>query len=195
MAKQTLADTVDESEIVDLGEVENEPNILIDDDFGITGKYLDYALVQRKVAHKTGKEEDGINNGKVIRYTKWEDCKYSGDIFGCLRMYQKISNLNKISKLKSCKDFKVIEDIFKSTDDTINKFFKGYGDMSNQQQEMAGLIDMVNLLKLRIKESNKVFDAVQELHELVKAKRKIVINDTEPKKVRYKQAKEEEEEE
>ena len=69
MAVKRLTDGVDENDIVDLTDVEelNEPNILIDEEFGITGKSYDYAVVQRKIAHRTGTVEDGVNNGKVIK--------------------------------------------------------------------------------------------------------------------------------
>ena len=63
--KQSLAETVDDSEIVDSGEVVAEPNILIDDEYGISGNSRDYALVVKKIAHRTGKVEDGENEGKV----------------------------------------------------------------------------------------------------------------------------------
>ena len=189
MAKETLASTVPEEEIVDLGEELNIPNILIDDDFGISGKYLDYALVQRKVAYRTGKAEDGENEGKVIRYIKWEDCKYASNISGCLGIYKKISNLNKISKLKKCRDFAVIEAILKETNDVVDNFLKTHNDLNNQQSQIADMMDTINELKSKIKEANKVFEAVQNLHELVKTKRKIVIDDTEPKKPKFKKIK------
>ena len=35
--KQSLAETVDDSEIIDSGEVVAEPNIIIDDEYGISG--------------------------------------------------------------------------------------------------------------------------------------------------------------
>lgn len=195
MAVKRLTDGVDENDIVDLTDVEelNAPNILIDEEYGITGKYADYAVVQRKIANRTGKEEDGVNEGKVIRYIRWEDCKYSSTISGCLEIYKRTSNLNKISKLKKCRDFAVIESILKETNDVVDNFLKNHNDLNNQQSQIADMMDTINELKSKIKEANKVFVLVAELHELVKAKRKIVIDDTEPKKPKFKKVKEEEE--
>ena len=195
MAVKRLTDGVDEKDIIDLTDVEelNEPNILIDEEFGITGKYSDYAVVQRKVAHRTGKEEDGVNKDKVIRYIRWEDCKYSSTISGCLEIYKRTSNLNKISKLKKCRDFAVIESILKETNDVVDNFLKNHNDLNSQQTQIADMMDIIDGFRLKIKEANKVFTLVSELHELVKAKRKIVIDDTEPKKPKFKKVKEEEE--
>ena len=94
-----MAKELDKNNVVDLDEELNVPNILIDEEFGISGKTYDYAVVQRKIAHRTGKEEDGVNKDKVIRYIRWEDCKYSSTISGCLEIYKRTSNLNKISFL------------------------------------------------------------------------------------------------
>lgn len=77
---RSLANTVDEKDIVDLGEEQNPPNILIEKNFGITGKYGDYALVQKSIAHRTGNDDDGVNKGKVIRYYKWTDVSYHPNI-------------------------------------------------------------------------------------------------------------------
>jgi hypothetical protein len=44
---KSLTDGVDEKDIVNLGEEQNAPNILIDNNYGITGMYGDYALVKK----------------------------------------------------------------------------------------------------------------------------------------------------
>ena len=132
--KQSLAETVDDSEIVDSGEVVAEPNIIIDGEYGISGGYRDYALVVKKIAHRTGKVEDGENEGKVIRYTKWEDVSYAGTIFECLRSYQDITNLTKIKALKNCKDYLELEKIYKETNARINQLLK-HQDMSKETKD------------------------------------------------------------
>ena len=181
--KTPLSETVDESEIIDLGEELNQPNIMITDGYGVRGVYMDYALVELKTAHRTGKSEDGEYEGKVIRYKRWDDINYSATIFGCLKNYCEYVNLTKIKTLKKCKDFSEIEAIFKETNNTINKFLSHY-DLTKEQTQSAKLIDTINMLEDKIKNANKIFKAVDDLHELVKEKRKIVIGDTEPKKHR-----------
>lgn len=190
MAVKRLTDGVDENDIVDLTDVEelNAPNILIDEEYGITGKYTDYAVVQRKIAHRTGKEEDGENEGKVIRYIKWDDINYSNTIFGCLTNYCTYVNLSKTKTLNKCKDFAKIELIYQSTKDTIDKFLSNY-NMTDEQSELTKLLDNITLLNMKLEDAKKVFSSVEELRELVKEKRKIVINDTEPKKHRVKEEK------
>jgi len=194
MAKQTLADTVDESEIIDLTQTEevNVPNILIDDNYGIQGRYGDYSLLERVISLRTGKEEDGVNNGKVIRYISWNVVtphSYGRTIFDVLRNYSEYSNLTKIKALKKCKDFEVVENIYKSTNTTINKFLSTYTNITKEQSTIAELIDMINKLKSEVATAKSVFVEVDELRELVKTKRKIVVGD-EPKKHRTKKEEE-----
>ena len=55
----SLKDTVPDSEIVRLGEIKNEPNYQIDNDYGIKGGYRDYSLVKKRIAYRTGTKEDG----------------------------------------------------------------------------------------------------------------------------------------
>ena len=189
--KQSLADTVDESEIIESGEITSEPNIIIDDEWGIRGGYRDYALVTKKIAHRTGKYEDGENEGKVIRYEKWEDVLYCGTIFECLRSYQEVTNLSKIKALKNCKDYFEIEKIYKSTNATINSFLK-HQDMVEESKDIAKLLDTISQLQLELKRVHTILAEADELHEKIKEKRQILINDTEPKKHRVKLEKQEE---
>ena len=183
--KQSLAETVDDSEIIDLGEVVGEPNILIDNEYGISGGYRDYALVVKKIAHRTGKVEDGENEGKVIRYIKWDDVLYCGTIFECLRSYQDVTNLSKTKALKNCKDYFEIEKIYKSTNATINSFLK-HQDMAEESKDIAKLLDTISQLQLELKRVHTILAEADELHEKIKEKRQILINDTEPKKHRVK---------
>ena len=183
--KQSLAETVDDSEIVDSGEVVAEPNILIDDEYGISGGYRDYALVVKKIAHRTGKVEDGENEGKVIRYTKWEDVSYAGTIFECLRSYQDITNLTKIKALKNCKDYLEIEKIYKETNAKINQFLK-HQDMSKETKDAISLIDTINQLHNELNKAKEVIKDANDFKAWIKEKRQILISDTEPKKHRVK---------
>lgn len=183
--KQSLAETVDDSEIIDSGEVVGEPNILIDDEYGISGGYRDYALVIKKIAHRTGKVEDGENEGKVIRYVKWEDVLYENSIFGCLRSYQDVVNLTKIKALKNCKDYLEIEKIYKETNDKINRFLK-HQDMSKETRDALNLMDTINQLNEELSKAKEVIKDANEFKSWIKEKRQILIKDTEPKKHRVK---------
>lgn len=188
MAKQTLADTVDPSEIVLSNEEQNQPNIMITDDIGIIGGYGDYALVEKKIAYKTGKAEDGDNVGKVIQYTRWDDIGYFATIFDCVKAYCKYRNLTKVKELEKVKDFKVIEQIFIDTNETVTKFLNNYSNMTDANSNALSLIDTINELKRKTDEINKVLSEADDLRELIKSKRQIIIKETEPKKHRLKES-------
>jgi hypothetical protein len=180
-----MAKELDKTNAIDLGEVVGEPNILIDDDYGISGNSRDYALVVKKIAHRTGKVEDGENEGKVIRYTKWEDVSYAGTIFECLRSYQDITNLTKIKALKNCKDYLEVEKIYKETNAKINQFLK-HQDMSKETKDAISLIDTINQLHDELNKAKEVIKDANDFKAWIKEKRQILISDTEPKKHRMK---------
>ena len=189
MAKQTLAETVDPSEIVTSNEEQNPPNIMITDDIGIIGGYGDYALVEKKIAYKTGKLEDGEDNiGKVIQYTRWYDIGYFATIFDCVKAYCKYRNLTKIKELEKVKDFKLIEQIFIDTNETVTKFLNNYSKMTDANSNALSLMDTINELKRKTDEINKVLSEADDLRELIKSKRQIIIKETEPKKHRLKES-------
>ena len=183
--KQSLADTVDESEIIESGEITSEPNILIDDEWGIRGGYRDYALVTKKVAHRTGKAEDGENEGKVIRYEKWEDVLYCGTIFECLRSYQDVTNLSKTKALKNCKDYFEIEKILKDTQATIRKALREWS-MAKDNTECAMLMDEIAELRKQLNDSKDLIKEVNEFKAWMKTKRAELFKNVEPTKHRMK---------
>lgn len=172
--KMSLAETVDEKDIVDLGEEINIPNILIDSNFGISGGYGDYALVQKKVAYRTGKEEDGINNGKVIKYLKWEDVNYAGNIVGIFNNYLNYVSLNKIKKLKKCDDFKVVADIYNEIQKTLTSCIKNIC-VSKDVKSSGLLIDELSSLKDDIAYIKSVRKEAEILEKMIKEKRKIIV--------------------
>lgn len=183
--KQSLAETVDEEDIIIDDEISCEPNIIIDDDYGIRGKYLDYALVVKKVAHRTGKVEDGENEGKVIRYETWENVLYGKTIFDCLHIYQDVTNLSKIKALNNCKDFNVIEKIFKDTNRKIDNYLKCQ-TISKEADEALSLLDTINQLKFELKEAKEVIKDANDFKAWLKEKKQIIIKDVEPTKHRMK---------
>lgn len=194
MAKETLASTVDEKDIVDLGEV-GTVNYMIDENYAITGDEYDYALVEKKVAYKTGKKEDGVNEGKVIKYTTWQTVKthiYSNTPFGVLENYAKYIVGNKFKKLNRSNNFDDVRQIYLDTQATIRKALES-SQFTDDINQKGKLVDEIVELKAELKKVRAILKEADELHELVKAKRKIVIDDTEPKKPKFKKAKEEEE--
>ena len=180
-----MAKELDKTNAIDLGEVMCEPNILIDDEYGISGNSRDYALVVKKIAHRTGKAEDGENEGKVIRYTKWEDVSYAGTIFECLRSYQDVTNLTKIKALKNCKDYLEIEKIYKETNDKINRFLK-HQDMSKETKDAISLMDTINQLRGTLNEAKGLIKEVNDFKAWMKAKRAELFKNVEPTKHRMK---------
>ena len=197
MAVKRLTDGVDENDIVDLTDVEelNRPNMMIDEDYAISGCYGDYALVQRKIAHRTGKVEDGVNNGKVIKYTTWitvQPHSYGGTPFDILENYRDYVSLQRFKKLDKENDFGAIRKIYDDIGVTVAKFFKST-EFTKEIKQQGALINEITQLKEELSRIKSILKEADELHELVKAKRKIVIDDTEPKKPKFKKVKEEEE--
>lgn len=126
-----MAKKLDDLEVVEINEEVNPPNIMIDDNYGISAGTLDFALVEKKEATRVGKEEDGENCGKRIKYIKWENVNYSSSPFGILKNYCKVVNLKKVKKLKKCDDFAKVEAIYQSTYNTIDKFLHNNVDKVN----------------------------------------------------------------
>ena len=188
MAKETLASTVNEEDIVDLGEEENAPNFLIDENYGGLGRYGDIALVERKVAYRTGKPEDGVNEGKVIRYIKWTNVEphtYGRTIFDVLNNYDKYVSHIKFKQLNKSQNFDDVKQIYLDTQSTIRQALKS-SQFTDDIKQQGTLIDEIELLKSKLKKVDSILAEADELHELIKNKRKIVINDTESKKHRVK---------
>ena len=189
--KQTLAEMVDEEDVVDMLDNDDsaQPNILITDDYGIMGEPKDYALAKRIQASRTGTAKDGENEGKIIKYYKWNKVAYVGSIFSVLQTYEHVANLEKIRKLSMCKDFNVVGDIMRETQSEIRNCIKQLG-MTDDMKNGATMIDDIQLLHKKLNDINKVLSEADEFRELIKEKRQILIKDTEPKKHRTPKEKE-----
>ena len=186
--RKAKTETVAPEDILNIGEEIGTPNIIIDDEFGISGKLLDYTLAQKKIATRTAKEEDIENYGedcvgKVIQYYKWDDIGYFGTIQACYEKYIAVNTLTGIKKLEKEKDFGKVVDIFKQARDTINKSLQML-QLDEESAHTCELYDDITTLRTAIKEANKVIDEAESLHELIKEKRQIIIKDTEPKRHR-----------
>jgi len=196
---KTLKDTVPDNEIVRLGEVVNEPNYIFPDgNFGITGKYADYSLVEKKISYRTGKEDDGKYKDCVIEYTEWKDypCYYSTitDIF---KAYARINNLTafKTKKLMSTVD-ELIE-IHKNTYELIDKALGDYDmKLSNKQEETVRLADKkleledeIEQLRGRIDTYKKLDKEIDKMYNKIKEKTTIIVNRDKSKVHRVKEEK------
>ena len=188
MAKETLASTVDPSEIVDLGEEINIPNYLIDETYGVLLDEYGSTLVERKISYRTGKAEDGENEGKVIQYINWTPVKthiYGRNVFDAFENYANYVNGKTLKQLKKETDFNTVKQIYLDTQSTIRKAMKS-SQFSSDIVEHSTLINEIAELKAKLKAINNVLAEADELREMVKEKRRIVIAETEPKKHRLK---------
>lgn len=187
MAKETLASTV-ELELVITDEEVNSPNYLIDETYGISGGYGDFALVERKIKKRTGTVADGENFGKQIQYVGWDVVRphgYGRTIFDILENYAEHINLKKFKQLNKCNDFNAVKQIYLDTQSTIRNAMKST-QFSSDIIEHGTLINEIAELKAKLKAINNVLAEADELREMVKEKRRIVIQETEPKKHRLK---------
>lgn len=190
-----LRDTVKDEEIVRLGEVRNEPNYIFPDGiYGISGGYGDYSLVKKRVALRTGNEEDGINNGKVIEYTTYEDVPcYVSTIQGIFESYARIINLTELKKKKMCNDIGEIVNIHKNTQEMVSEALKGYDKHLNKnQREACNLIDTIEMLKKYITEQETTIEKykkynvdIDRMYAEIKDKRKIIVDVDKPKKHKH----------
>lgn len=195
MAKETLLSTVDPSKVVDLGEEINIPNFQIDETYGIVLDEFDSTLVERKIAHRTGKEADGVNEGKVIRYIAWTPVKahiYGRDIFGALENYSKYVTAKKISELKKCTNFNEVKQIYLDTQSTIRQALES-SQLADDIKQKATLVREIEEVKGMMSDARKVFGEIAELRQLVKDSRKIIVSDMENKPKQHRIPKEKEE--
>jgi hypothetical protein len=187
-----LETTAPEDIIMTNEEVGSIPFFLIDDDYGISGCYADLALVVKKRANKTGKEENGEDPTKVYSFYRWDELKYDSKISGIYECYYKIKELagfKKIRKSTNLNDLIKIQEeikvtIHRSLDITEN----------NQITQVYDLLDTVAYLKNQITEGKKVLTELNQtcsdtIDELKKS-RKIIVENM-PKQKKQKEVQEE----
>lgn len=192
----SLKDTVPDNEIVRLGEIKNKPNYLFpDNEYGITGKYADYSLVKKRIAYRTGTEEDGINCGRVIEYTTYEDAPcYSSDLSNLFDAYARTLNLTEFKTKKMKGDIKELVEIHQRTQNMISEALSGIDTyLSKEQEEICSLADTKQKLLNDIKElqkqkdeMNKVLNDINKIHGEIKQARTIIVDRDKPKKHRIK---------
>ena len=196
---KSLKDTVPDNEIIRNGEVKNPPNYQIDDNYGITGKDRDYSLVKKRTAYRTGTEEDGINNKKIIEYEIWEDVPcYISTLEGIFNAYAKIINLTEFKTKKMKGNISELVEIHRNTQNMISKALKGIDTyLSKEQTEVCSLADtkqrLLNDIKELQKQKNnitKILDDIDRMHKEVKKATAIIVDRDKPKKRRVKLEKE-----
>ena len=192
--KISLKDTVPDNEIIRNGEVKNQPNYPFPDGvYGITGKYNDYSLVKKRIAYRTGTEEDGIYNGKVIEYEVYEDVPcYSTELTHLFDAYAKILNLTEFKTKKMKGEIGELIEIHQRTHNMISEALKGIDTyLSNEQKEVCNLADT----KQRLLDDNneiheiknkslKVFAEITRMYNEIKQAHTIIVDRDKPKKHR-----------
>lgn len=169
-------------------ETENEegtiPFFIIDDEFGIACDQYCYMLCRKKRANKTVKDENGQPT-HIESYWMWTSYRYTNSFESIMNTYvsQKERDINK--KLVKEKDFKNIiktyqdiHEIIKNALDIegLNKDFLSCSTLIDQRAELEGEIKRVKELK------DKLAKECGELEDLIKEKRKIVIDNSTIKK-------------
>lgn len=195
--KTLLKDTVPDNEIVRKGEVRNEPNFIFAcGNYGIVGQYMDYSLVEKKLSYRTGKKEDGEDEGKVIEYIDWKDVPaYHSTLKGMFESYAKIKNLTEFKTKKLVEDISEIIEINKNTQKLIVETLNNYDNvLSKNGTETLTLMDKKELLKdeireleLRIKKYTKLDKEIDNMYKQIKDKTTIIVNRDKPKKHRIKE--------
>lgn len=187
MARKSLTDNTDlpvkESDNVE-GSI---PFFIIENDYGIACDKYCYSLVKRRKANRTVKENNVPSH--IESYTVWEDIAYVNSFQAVFEQYIKIKGLELSADTPITRDFnrilqneKQIETIIKTafSHDGKNKDFISFADLIDQKEAL-----IQDIQELR-KQKEDVQKAVEELLNLVKQKRSIVLKETEETKHRYK---------
>lgn len=195
----SLKDTVPDNEIVRNGEVRNEPNYQIDDDYAISGGYKDYSLVKKRIAYRTGNKEDGVNCDRVIEHEVWEDVpSYHSTLEGIFNAYARTINLTEFKTKKMKGNISELVEIHRNTQNMISKALKGIDTyLSNEQTEVCQLADtkqrLLNDIEELQKQKNnitKILDDIDRMHKEVKKATAIIVDRDKPKKHKLKLEKE-----
>lgn len=192
----SLKDTVPENEIVISDQIINEPNYTFPDgEYGIVGKDRCYSLVKKRIAYRTGKEEDGINCGKVISYTIFEDAPcYTEDYVNLFDAYARILNLTEFKTKKIKGDISEVVEIHQRTNNMISEALKGIDTyLSKEQEEVCTLADTKQELLNDIKELRqqkseviKILNDINKMHNEIKQAKVIIVDRDKPKKRKLK---------
>lgn len=184
--KQSLVETTAPENIIETQEeVGSIPFFDIDESYGVSGCYADMALVVKKNASKTGKEENGEDPNKVYTYFRWDELKYDARLSGILDLYLKEKRL-KAFKSQRTKDIKDLIRIEQELYDYIHSIL----DINENEQfkNVCNLTDTVLYLKHQIEEARKVLSDYHKLIEDTQSefkKGKAIIVDNMPKQKKH----------
>lgn len=189
--KRSLVETVNPEDIVYSGEVVGEPNILLPDTkknytYGIFVDPLNYKLAVLKDCYRTDKDESG--NEQVVHYKKWSDIAYLNSFESTYYKYIEQLTTSKDAKLKRCNSIQEVISIREEIKILVSETFPQI--ISQSIEKGCELIQENEELKQQIQETEAMVQEAKYAHEelmnLIKEKRKIVIQETEPKKHRLK---------
>lgn len=189
--KQSLIELTAPENIIETDEeIGSLPFFDIDDEYAISGGSNDMALVIRKKASKTGKEENGEDATKVYTYYRWDELKYDIKLSGMFDIYLKVARLNKFKNMERTNDIKKLIKIEQDLADYIHKLL----DVNENEQfkQVCDLTDTVIYLKQQIKDASKVLSEYKKLiadteKEFKEGKKIIVENMPKPKKHKVKE--------
>lgn len=182
-----LETTAPEDIIYTNEEVGSVPFFNIDEEYGISGCPCDYALVIKKVANRTGKEENGEDPTKVYSYFRWDELKYDSKKSGIFELYNKIKKLNGNKNMERTNDVKKLIKIDQDIADYIHKVL----DIKENEQfkNVCDLTDTLLYLKKQITEANKTLSEykklIQDTEKEFKEGKKIIVENM-PKQHKHK---------
>lgn len=185
--KQSLVEITAPENIIETNEeVGSLPFFNIDNEYAISGGYADYALVIRKKASKSGKEELGEDKTKVYTYYRWDELKYDSRIYGMFDIYLKVKRLNSFKNIERTNDIKKLIKIEQDLSNYIHSVLDI--NVNEQFKEVCNLTDTLLYLKQQIKEASKVLSEYNTLinnTETAFKKSKEIIVDNMPKTKKY----------
>lgn len=187
--KRALINVLDEAQLIRTGEeTGNIPFFIIDKTYGVAVDSLEYMVVEKKDSSKAIKNGNKIASAEV--YTKWMPVAHVSTFEDALISYYKIKSRDLDKQLHKSKDLKdvlqnrkKIEKILLSSlsPKEINKEIFSTAEVVGLKEDlMKELVELKNIKEKLLSECNS-------LMELIKDKRRIIIQSTEPKKHRIKQ--------
>lgn len=190
--KLSLTETTAPENIIETNEeVGSIPFFDIDDEYAISGCYGDMALVIRKKASKTGKEENGEDKNKVYTYYRWDELKYSSKLSEVFDIYYKVKELNGFKKMKRTGDIKDLIAVEKEIIEYIHSVLDI--NTNNQIKEICDLTDTILYLKQQLEEGKNTLIELrklcQETRDEIKESRKIIVENM-PKEKKHRTPKE-----
>ncbi len=164
------------------------PYFVLDDEWGISCDERQEILVHKKSANRTIKDESGIET-HIEQYYIWECIAYTNSFTHAISVYVDKKGKAKKSKLIKSKDYKELIEIQNEINSIISKALN-FNGVNKEFLSITSLLDEKSKLKeelISLKETKlQVEKEVENLMDLIKEKRAIIVSNTEPKKRRLK---------